>query len=228
MKELPPLPGDSTSAATAINDLGQVVGISGACGIAVGGVSAAHSVLWQNGVPSEIPSLGGHTWNTPTAINNLGAVVGFSLPAGQDGTRNFEAFLWTQAGGLQRLGKLPGDIRAEALGVNEKNQVVGLSRGGPFLFRAFVWQNGIMSDLNTMTTPGSQFLLYANDINNRGEITGESFDPNTQAAPAFLGIPFPGGGGAAGQAVAHEGQIAALPDQVRKHLEQRLGRLAND
>src|SRR5260370_42194251 len=65
MKELPALPGDSTSAATAINDLGQVVGISGACGIAVGGVSAAHSVLWQNGVPSEIPNLGGHTANTP-------------------------------------------------------------------------------------------------------------------------------------------------------------------
>jgi len=35
MQELPPLPGDSTSAATAINDLGQVVGISGDCGIAV-------------------------------------------------------------------------------------------------------------------------------------------------------------------------------------------------
>src|SRR5437016_1838528 len=35
MHELPPLPGDSTSAATAINDLGQVVGISGDCGIAV-------------------------------------------------------------------------------------------------------------------------------------------------------------------------------------------------
>ncbi len=125
MKELPPLPGDSTSAATSINDLGQVVGISGACGIAVGSVSAAHSVLWQNGVPSEIPNLGGHTWNTPTAINNQGTVVGFSLPAGQDGTRNFEAFLWTQAGGLVRLGKLRGDIRAEALGVNENNQVVG-------------------------------------------------------------------------------------------------------
>src|SRR3989441_10174453 len=39
MRELSPLPGDSTSAATAINDRGQVVGISGDCGIAVGSVS---------------------------------------------------------------------------------------------------------------------------------------------------------------------------------------------
>src|SRR5260370_9974470 len=43
MQELPPLPGDSTSAATAINDLGQVVGISGDCGVAVGSVSARHA-----------------------------------------------------------------------------------------------------------------------------------------------------------------------------------------
>src|SRR5262245_7696109 len=66
MQELPPLPGDHTSAATAINDKGQVVGISGACGIAVGDVSAAHAVLWENGVPTNIGDLGGHTWNTPT------------------------------------------------------------------------------------------------------------------------------------------------------------------
>src|SRR5262249_26491961 len=39
MRQLPPLPGDSTSAATGINDRGQAIGITGACGIAVGGVS---------------------------------------------------------------------------------------------------------------------------------------------------------------------------------------------
>lgn len=43
--ELPPLTGDTVSAATAINDRGQVVGISGICADAVGGFSAAHAVL---------------------------------------------------------------------------------------------------------------------------------------------------------------------------------------
>lgn len=228
VKELPPLPGDSTSAATAINDLGQVVGISGACGIAVGGVSAAHSVLWQNGVPSEIANLGGHTWNTPTAINNQGTVVGFSLPAGQDGTRNFEAFLWTQAGGLVRVGKLPGDIRAEALGVNEKNQVVGLSRGGPHVFRAFLWQNGVMTDLNCLTLPGSQFLLLAGDINDRGEISGELFDPIAVFGPAFRGIPVLNGTGSTCPAGADGSQTVHLPDNMRKRIRQRLGPIADD
>ena len=77
MHELPPLPGDSTSAATAINDLGQVVGISGDCGIAVGSVSAKHAVLWQNGVPIDLGNIGGDAWNTPTAINNQGTIIGF-------------------------------------------------------------------------------------------------------------------------------------------------------
>jgi probable HAF family extracellular repeat protein len=222
MEELPPLSGDSTSAATAINDRGQVVGISGACGIAVGGVSAAHSVIWQNGVPTEIPNLGGHAWNTPTAISNAGTVVGFSLPAGQDGTRNFEAFLWTQAGGTVRLGKLPGDIRAEALGVNENNQVVGLSRGGLHVFRAFIWQNGVMTDLNCLTAPGSPYLLFANDINDRGEISGELFDPIAVFGPAFRGIPVFNGTGSTCPAATNGSQITILPANVHRDPQLRL------
>src|SRR5438046_9716081 len=48
----------------------QVFGISGDCGIAVGGVSARHAVVWQNGVPIDLGNIGGNAWNTPTAINN--------------------------------------------------------------------------------------------------------------------------------------------------------------
>jgi probable HAF family extracellular repeat protein len=189
MQELPPLPGDSTSAATAINDQGQVVGISGACGVAVGDVSAAHAVLWENGVPTDIGNLGGTTWNTPTAINSHGTVVGFSLPGDQNGTRNYEAFIWTRDGGLHSLGKLPGDIRSAAFGVNDRNQVVGLSRGGPFGIRAFIWENGVLTDLNDLTLSGSPYLLYANDINDSGQLVGEAFDADTGEAPAFLATP---------------------------------------
>ena len=69
----PPFPGDSASAATAINDEGQVVGISGRCDQAVGRFSALHAVLWdKNGKPTEIPNLGGTTWHTPMDINGAG------------------------------------------------------------------------------------------------------------------------------------------------------------
>jgi probable HAF family extracellular repeat protein len=189
MQELPPLPGDSTSAATAINDKGQVVGISGACGIAVGGVSAAHAVLWEDGVPTDIGNLGGHAWNTPTAINNHGTVVGFSLLAGQDGTRNYEAFIWTREAGIRSLGKPAGDIRSAAFGINDRGQVVGLSRGGPYVTRALLWDDGVMTDLNTLTPAGSPYLLYANDINNLGDIAGQAYVPATGQAPAYVATP---------------------------------------
>src|SRR5216683_7649126 len=81
VQELPPLPGDSTSAATAINDLGQVVGISGDCFVAVGYSSARHAVLWQNGVPMDLGNIGGDAWNTPTEINNHGTIIGFANTA---------------------------------------------------------------------------------------------------------------------------------------------------
>jgi probable HAF family extracellular repeat protein len=186
---LPPLPGDTTSAATAINDKGQIVGISGRCGIAVGGVSAAHAVIWENGVPTDIGNLGGHQWNTPTAINNHGKVVGFSLLAGQDGTRNYEAFVWTKEDGIRSLGKPAGDIRSAAFGINDKDQIVGLSRGGPFVFRALLWENGQMIDLNTRTVAGSPYLLYANDINDGGELAGQALDLDTFQALAFTATP---------------------------------------
>src|SRR5216683_2412748 len=59
IQQLPPLPGDPDSAATAINDRGQVVGISGTCYKAVGALSAKHAVLWENGRAIDIGNLGG-------------------------------------------------------------------------------------------------------------------------------------------------------------------------
>src|SRR5437660_10480645 len=146
MQELPPLPGDSTSAATAINDLGEVVGISGDCGIAVGGVSAKHAVLWQNGVPIDVGNIGGDAWNTPTAINNQGTIVGFANTA--PGTAStFEAFIWTPAGGMKSLGKIAGDLRSSANGINETGQFVGLSRGGPCLIPSVLCQVNKLTDM---------------------------------------------------------------------------------
>ncbi len=225
MQELPPLAGDSTSAATAINDLGQVVGISGACGIAVGDISAAHAVLWQDGIPTDLGTLGGHAWNTPTAINNHGTIVGFSLRAGQDGTRNFQAFIWTRKEGMQALPMADADIRSEALGINDKDQVVGLSRT-PSGLRAVLWQNRKFIDLNQLALPGSPYLIYANDINDAGEIVGEAFDPNTGNAPAFVALPR-----AQDSATASpEGNspAVALPEALLKQAEQRGFRFGSD
>src|SRR5215470_17149769 len=186
MRELPPLPGDSTSAATAINDKGQVVGISGACGVAVGDISAAHAVIWEDGVPQRIPDFGGHAWNTPTAINNAGVVVGFSLPADKDGTRFYRAFVWTKDTGTRMLNQIAGDVRSAAFGINDDGQIVGLSRTPGALLRAVLWENpnAMIKNLNDFAAVGSPYLLIAGDVNNDGAIAGF-----TGGGFAFLATP---------------------------------------
>jgi probable HAF family extracellular repeat protein len=192
--ELPPLPGDTVSAATAINDRGQVVGISGICDNAVGRFSAAHAVLWENGEPTDLGNLGGDAWNTPMAINHQGEVVGFAnLPGGDPGAFNAHAFLWTKGDGMRDLGTLlPEDAFSQGLGINGHGQVVGLSCGVSGC-RAFLWENEVMTDLNTLVAPDyAARLVFANDINDAGEITGQALDPVTGDAVSFSATPLAG------------------------------------
>ena len=103
--ELPPYPGDSVGAATAINDRGQAVGGSGiyAFPTVVGVIN--HALLWQGDKTINLGSLGGSYNNVTTAINNRGQVVGFSDVSGDT---TFRAFLW-QNGVMTDLATLPGD-----------------------------------------------------------------------------------------------------------------------
>jgi probable HAF family extracellular repeat protein len=175
MQELAPLPGDTTSAATAINDRGQVAGISGICSNAVGEYSAAHAVLWEQGKVIDLGNIGGVAWTTPMALNERGDVVGFANPAGTEPPNafNVRAFLWTKRDGMRDLGTLPGDATSQALGINERRQVVGVSCGASC--RAFVWENGVMTDMNELVASGStETLRVAGDINDRGQIAGQT------------------------------------------------------
>jgi len=188
IRELPQIEGDSDGAATAINDRGQVVGISGACGIAVGGVSAKHAVLWENGTATEIVNPNGAPyWNTPMMINEQGVVVGFAGVPG-DAAGNFTpSFIWSREEGWAFLPLLPGDIASVATSINRYRQVVGYSNDANGNFHPWIWQDGVTTNLNDLIEPGSGLtgpLLLAFDINDRGEITGTS-----ATGQAFVAIP---------------------------------------
>ena len=188
-RELKPLPGDSTSAATGINNRGQVVGISGECDIAVGQLSAQHSVLWEKDTVIDIGDLGGDAWHTPMDIDDAGDVVGFSNPLGVIGI-NFSphAFLWTKAGGIRDLRTLPGDANSQALGVNSSLQVVGVSSGATN--RAFLWENGVMQDLNSLLGPDfPDVLIVAQHINEDGVIVGRAVLHGTTRQVPFVATP---------------------------------------
>jgi probable HAF family extracellular repeat protein len=191
IRELPPLPGDTASAATALNDRGQVVGISGICDRAVGRFSAIHDVLWQDRKPIDLGSLGGVAWNTPMAINERGDVVGFAnASAAAGGGFDAHAFLWTRRQGMRDLGTLPGDTFSQALGINDRREIVGTSCDADFTCRAVLWREGVITNLNTLVEPGYDgTLVSANDVNESGRITGQALDHATGALVAFIAQP---------------------------------------
>jgi probable HAF family extracellular repeat protein len=189
MRELPPFPGDSTSAATAINEKGQAVGISGDCDIAVGQRSARHAVIWENGVADDIGNLGGEFWHTPMDINELGQVVGFSNPTGVLGIAfRPHGFLWSREGGIQDLGTLPDDSTSQAVGINIRGQIVGVS-SRPGLNRAFLYENGQMKDLNDFVGDYPHTLIVAQHINDAGVIVGRLVIQGTTRQVPFVATP---------------------------------------
>lgn len=191
VRQLRPLPGDTVSAATAINDEGQVVGISGYCDNAIGGFSAIHAVLWQGGRPISLGTLGGVAWNTPMAINDAGVVVGFSnTSASYGGTPHFHAFVWTRRGGIHDLGTLRGDATSEALGINDQGVIVGESCPAAGNCHAVTWRDGKISRLQSRLSSASGYqLLSADDINDAGVITGQALDPSTKNTVAYAATP---------------------------------------
>lgn len=225
LEELHPLHGDQDTAATAINDRGQAVGISGTCDVAVGAYSAKHAVLWENGAVVNLGSLGGAGWNTPVAINDRGEAAGFSdLPGDVSGgvlTPNFHAVIWTKDHVIRDLGALPGDTVSEATGINNQGQVVGVSFPSS---HAFIWQDGVMTDLNTLIPSDSPLsLISTGDINDKGEITGQACVVSSSGCsetPAFLAIPDCEWD--ASHAAFGEANSVTVPEEIRRQLMRHL------
>jgi len=184
-----PLPeGDTSGAATALNDRGQIVGIAGICGFAVGGPTGKHAVLWDNGVATVLANPNGAPfWNTPMMINERGDVVGFAGVPGDPAGNFTPPFMWTRNQGWVFLPLLSGDIAGVATSINARRQVVGYSNDASINFHPWIWQHGITTNLNALIEPGSGLtgpVMLAFDINDRGEITG-----TTTTGQAFVAAP---------------------------------------
>lgn len=235
VRELPPYPGDPDGAATAVNDLGQAVGISGQCDVAIGAYSAIHALLWENGKPIDLGNLGGHGWNTPGAINNHGVITGFANGPNDviDGQLQFRflAFVWTKEQGMRSLGRLPGvngtpDAMSEATDINDEGQIVGVSYAdyefdGP---RAFIYQNGAMNPLNSLigSANANWYISSTGGINDRGEIAAQanvvSDGVVTAVAHAVLLIPC----GPNDHVAYGETQQIVISDEVQKQMRRHI------
>jgi len=213
------------SVALWMNDKGQAVGASGVCSntqpppIAYG----SHAILWEaDGTPVDLGNLGSTAGNVGLSINNLGEVVGASqLRADSTPFNGTFGFLWTRKHGMKNLGAVPGDVASGAVAINDAGEIVGVSidpAGNP---RAAYWHNGMPVDLNTQVAAGSNlYLLWASDINNRGEITGWGVDTSTGEIHTYLAVPNRMHDGSIPDVQFDSPAIAPreFPDEVRQRL----------
>jgi len=224
--KLPTVGGDQDGVAQQINDDGKVVGGSGTCATFnpnfLYNLVPVHALLWEKGKAIDLGNLGGKTGqaggNIAYDVNNQGQVVGNSDLAGDT---TFHAFLWTRRTGMQDLGTLSGDVASVSISINDGSSIVGASLDAKFNPRAFLWEKGLMTDLNTRIAGHSPlYLLTGCSINFRGEITGLGMT-STGEIHTYLATPTHS---VASSEDTSQGVISRriLSDDARKQLEQQL------
>jgi len=120
-----------------------------------------YTVLFRNGGISVLGTFSG------AALNDAGEVAGVNF----DET-GFQACLYRD-GRLTNLGVLPGDYRSWAVDINNSRQIVGISEAGGEIYHPFLYEDGVMYDLQELLKPNSAWVLYSPAaINDRGQITG--------------------------------------------------------
>ena len=155
-----------------MNNRGEVVGESN-----VAGDLTAHPFLWDGKKMIDLGTFGGDSGQA-NWLNEAGDVVGSAFT---QSPKVSLAFLWKD-GLLTSLGTVRSDRCSNALGINSKGQIVGVSAQTCVFVtdqrHAFLWENGQMIDLNMFLPPNDDLLLTdAYNINDRGEIVGLAVPP---------------------------------------------------
>jgi probable HAF family extracellular repeat protein len=190
LTDLGALPGVECSEAVSINARGEIAGRSGN-GVLdpLVGVEEIRAVVWKDGEIRDLGTLGGNH-SIAIAINNRSQVIGstvntipdpfsllYFLGGGFTNGTQTRAFLWDK-GHMHDLRTLGGPD-AQAFGLNERGQVVGISyinstpnpnTGLPPADPFFWTEDNGMIDLGTLGGAWGG----AGALNNRGQVIGNS------------------------------------------------------
>ena len=217
--------GWSFSLPRSINRRGQVAGW--------GGTNFNHAFFWDGKQSQDLGTLGGGisamALIQDSYLNDFGMVVGQSTtPDGPQGKPE-HAFAWTKRQGMQDLGTF-GGRRSFAYAVNKAGQVVGRAETARCssvvvvdctpvgAFHAFLWEDGVMQDLNTLGDEWSE----AHVVNDQGQVAG-IYD---LASVSFVFLWEDGVMQDLGTIGGKVGRPVAINDQGRRHWQRRdsLGR----
>ncbi len=172
---------ERTSSGHSINNTGEIVGTS---------YGGGQITLWRDGEAINLGDLGrdgGEAWD----INDFGQVVGY----GRNRDGYTRAFFWSE-GVISDLGSFDYR-RSSGKGINNHGQIVGWSTfegGGTTEYHASLWSQGEMYNLNELVIDASGWdnLEVAQDINDRGQIVGYGYKPESGGwRQGFLLTPIP-------------------------------------
>jgi probable HAF family extracellular repeat protein len=195
MQDLGTVGKDAESAATGINDSGQVVGLSytetpitdKSGYFYYYADTSLHAFLWTSAHGMQDIGKG----DIASGINSSGEVVGTL-------NNNQEAALWSD-GRWTGLGNL-GAGQSDGFGINDYGQVVGVSDvpapSGWSIQHAFLWTptkpggtTGTMIDLGALNNTLGFDSSVASAINGQGFVTGQTVVSNSGWAHAFVWSP---------------------------------------
>jgi len=203
-----PAPSGTGAAAFGINASGTVAGA-----IVAQNGSQVGPLLWKDAKQLDLQPLAGFFAQTAaTSVNDAGAAAGvaFNMNFGEltDPAASADAVVFKSSdGSVAEIGALPGYQSGMATGINNSGWVVGFSSTqqpdftlqlhailypATSTYRAFLYADGKMYDLNTLLRNGTGWsLAYATAINNLGQITGTGIfqGPSGPEQHAFLLTP---------------------------------------
>jgi probable HAF family extracellular repeat protein len=190
------LEGGHETAAFALNNRGQVVGVATNTipdpYSIVGFTTQTRAFLWQNGAMQDLGTLPGGTDAVALLVNERGQIVGESYtadsippptPSCSDFPLTLHGFLW-ENDQMMDLGTLGGSC-AFTYALNNRGQVVGQATlTGDQTSHPYMWDRKTkrMMDLGTL---GGTYG-FASWINDPGAVVGSATDQGDQALLAFL------------------------------------------
>jgi probable HAF family extracellular repeat protein len=174
--DLGTLPYGDGSVGIAINSQGMVVGA--AASVFNGAPNRPEDpFVFQNGVMTGLGNLGG-PWGAALSVNELGQVAGYlgvdSLPGDPGELYPTAAFLYAN-GQMHVIGGTSPQWSSRASDVNNLGQVVGSFRPSPGADHAFLYENGVLTDLNILIDPASGWTITdAAAINDLQQIAAQA------------------------------------------------------
>jgi probable HAF family extracellular repeat protein len=163
--DLGALPGNNTSKAYGLNNLGQAVGISDS--------GAATATLFRNGTATNMNTLNADV-SVATCISGSTQAAGYNIFYSNPNLI-FRAFLYGNGGMTDIQSDSLFPFGTQAYGINSSGMVVGQGWVTNESFHVFLYSGGRMVDL------GGGFQASASAINDAGQIVG-----NGTAKGAFL------------------------------------------